>query len=236
METNEIVNTYGGDQTAGEHDRPLVRRLALDDITIDETVQARAQMLGEDVVEEYTAAMREGDEFPPLVVFQQGGTYVVADGFTRHAAAKRAGLTAFECVVHAGGLRDATLYAIGANASHGRPRSAADKRSAVLKLLADDAWCRWSSHRIAQLCRVSHQLVLELRSIDWSRDQSGDVQGQIWRRHAEHREESERRSKDGGLAGAIVSDADRCQQRWDGVYTAPCGKCRDCAGRSLSDR
>jgi hypothetical protein len=77
------------DAIIGEHDRRL---LALDDITVDETVQARAQMLGEDVVDEYAAAMREGDDFPALVVFQQGGTYVLADGFTRHAAAKRAEL------------------------------------------------------------------------------------------------------------------------------------------------
>ena len=149
-----------GNAIIGEH--PPVR-LALDDITVDETVQARAQMLGEDVVEEYAAAMREGDDFPALVVFQQGGTYVLADGFTRHAAAKRAGLTTFECVVHPGGLRDAVLYAVGANASHGRPRSAADKRAAVLKMLADDAWCQWSNQTIARLCRVSHQLVGEVR-------------------------------------------------------------------------
>jgi hypothetical protein len=164
METNESASTTGGDQITGEHDRPLVRRFALDDIIVDEAVQARAQMLGEDVVEEYASAMREGDEFPALVVFQHGETYILADGFTRHAAAKRAALTTFECVVHAGGPRDAMLYAVGANASHGRPRSNADKRSAVLKLLADDTWCHWSNNRIAQLCHVSHQLVGEVRS------------------------------------------------------------------------
>ena len=150
-----------GNAIIGEH--PPVR-LALDEITVDETVQARAQMLGEDVVDEYAAAMREGDDFPALVVFQQGGAYILADGFTRHAAAKRAGLTTFECVVNPGGLRDAVLYAVGANSCHGHPRSNADKHSAVLKLLADDEWCGWSSHRIAQLCHVSHQLVLKLQS------------------------------------------------------------------------
>jgi hypothetical protein len=164
METNESVSTNGGDLTTGEHDRPHVRPLALDDITVDESVQARAQMLGEDVVEEYAAAMQEGDQFPALVVFQQSGTYVLADGFTRYAAAKCAGLTEFDCAVHEGGLRDAMLYAVGANGAHGRPRSAADKRSAVLKMLADDEWRGWSARRIAQLCRVSHQLVLEVMS------------------------------------------------------------------------
>ena len=173
MESNEcgfssgtnrhLVSTDGGDLATGEHDRPLVCQLALDDITVDETVQARAQMLGEDVVEEYAADMREGDEFPALVVFQRGGTYVLADGFTRHAAAKRAEFTTFKCIVRAGDLRDAMLFAFSANASHGRPRSAADKRSAVLKMLADDAWSQWSNQTIARLCRVSHQLVGEVR-------------------------------------------------------------------------
>ena len=106
--------------------------------------------------------MRDGDLFPALVVFQEGGTYVLADGFTRYAAAKCAGLTAFDCAVHDGGLRDAMLCAVGANGAHGRPRTAADKRSAVLKMLADDEWRGWSARRIAQLCRVSHQLVLEV--------------------------------------------------------------------------
>src|ERR1035441_6735747 len=45
--------------------------IALDKIRIDERVQARAQIVPE-VVDEYTEAMREGDEFPPLAVFQEG--------------------------------------------------------------------------------------------------------------------------------------------------------------------
>jgi ParB-like chromosome segregation protein Spo0J len=74
---------------------------------------------------------REGDEFPPLAVFQEGDTYILADGFTRHTAAKRAGRTSINCEVRAGGLRDAMLFAAGANATHGRPRSTADKHCAV---------------------------------------------------------------------------------------------------------
>jgi hypothetical protein len=216
--TCHLVGTNGGDLTTGEHDRLLVRSLALDDITVDEAVQARAQMLGEDVVEEYAAAMREGDEFPRLVVFQQDGTYVLADGFTRHAAAKRAALNTFECVVHAGGLRDAMLYAFGANASHGRPRSAADKRSAVLKLLADDQWCRWSSHRIAQLCRVSHQLVLELKSTTGRATSQVKYKGR-YGISTMNIERIGKRSKDSGLAAlpcSLPAGANR-----DGTEIAP---------------
>jgi ParB-like chromosome segregation protein Spo0J len=152
----------GADFAIGEHNRPPIRSIALDDIRIDEGVQARVQIVAE-VVDEYAAAMQEGDEFPPLAVFQESDTFILADGFTRHAAAKRAGWTDINCVVRAGGMRDAMLFAAGANATHGRPRSIADKHRAVLKLLNDDEWRMWSDREIARRCHVSHQLVAELR-------------------------------------------------------------------------
>ncbi len=152
----------GADFAIGEHNRPPIRSIALDDIRIDEGVQARAQIVAE-VVDEYTEAMREGAAFPPLTVFEEGDTRILADGFTRHAAAKRAGRTNFDCTVMAGGLRDAMLFAAGANATHGYPRSNQDKRCAVRKLLADDEWCVWSDREIARHCHVGHQLVAELR-------------------------------------------------------------------------
>lgn len=147
----------------GEHDRLPVRRLALDCILIDESVQARAKMMAEVVIDDYAEAMRQGAAFPPIDVFQEGDIYILADGFTRHAATKRAGLTEIGCVVHVGELRDAKLFAVGANATHGHPRSTADKRYAVLKLLKDEEWCKWSDRKIAEQCRVGHQLVSKLR-------------------------------------------------------------------------
>jgi hypothetical protein len=141
-----------------------IRPIALDQIRTDERVQARAKVVPK-VVDDYTDAMREGDEFPPLVVFQEGGTNTLADGFTRYAAAKLAGRTSINCEVRAGGLRDAILFAAGANATHGCPRSTADKHCAVLKLLNDDEWCKWSDREIARRCHVGHQLVAELREV-----------------------------------------------------------------------
>jgi hypothetical protein len=103
------------------------------------------------------------------------------------------------------------LYAFGANASHGRPRSAADKRSAVLKMLADDTWCHWSNNRIAQLCHVSHQLVGEVRSATCRATSQVTYQGPIWRRHDGHREN--RKAVQGyWYGGAIGFVAGQCQQ------------------------
>jgi hypothetical protein len=155
METNPGL-------TIAEHDQPSRRLLALDSVVIDESVQARAKVMTK-VVDDYAKAMLAGDVFPPLDVFQMDDIYILADGFNRHAAAKLAGRTEIDCTVHAGDLRDAQLFAVGTNAAHGYPRSAADKRRAVMKLLSDDEWCSWSAHEIARRCRVSHQLVGKLR-------------------------------------------------------------------------
>jgi hypothetical protein len=57
------------------------------------------------------------------------------------------------------------LFAAGANATHGCPRSTADKRCAVLKLLNDDEWGSWADREIARHCHVGHQLVAELREV-----------------------------------------------------------------------
>jgi hypothetical protein len=159
LDENATAATDAATATAGP-----IRLIALDEIRINERVQARAQIVLK-VVDKYTKAMREGAEFPPLTVFQQSDTCILADGFTRYAAAKLAGRTSINCEVRAGGLRDAILFAAGANATHGCPRSTADKHCAVLKLLNDDEWCKWSDREIARRCHVGHQLVAELREV-----------------------------------------------------------------------
>ena len=78
MATCQLHGALPWDQTSKaylateEHDRPVVRALALCDITVDETVQARAKMMAEVVVDEYAEAMQQGDAFPPIDVFQEG--------------------------------------------------------------------------------------------------------------------------------------------------------------------
>jgi len=43
------------------------------------------------------------------------------------------------------------------------PRSNADKRKAVLTLLEDEEWGKWSAREIARRCCVSHNFVAELK-------------------------------------------------------------------------
>jgi len=145
-------------------DGPVIKMIPIDDIKRNRDVQPRKTKVPEDVVREYVEAMRAGTKFPPLVVFHDGQTHWLADGFTRHLAAKGADLTAFPCEVRSGGQRDAMLHACGANADHGQRRTDEDKRRVVLRMLTDEEWRRQSNMEIARQCRVSEGLVRKVRN------------------------------------------------------------------------
>jgi len=112
---------------------------------------------------EYAAQMKAGAEFPPVVVFYDGTDYWLADGFHRVEAASSIGLKKITARIKQGSRRDAILYSIGANATHGLRRSNADKRRAVLRLLEDEQWSQWSNRKIARIVAVDEKMVRKLR-------------------------------------------------------------------------
>jgi hypothetical protein len=63
-----------------------------------------------------------------------------------------------------GTRRDAVLHSVGANATHGYPRSNADKVNAVMTLLRDPKWSQWSNVEIADRCNVSDEMVRQRRA------------------------------------------------------------------------
>lgn len=131
-------------------------------IRTDGGTQARAQ-LDERTVAEYAERMLDGNIFPPVVVFYDGAEYWLGDGFHRHAATLRAELAEIAADVRQGTRRDAVLYAVGANARHGLPRTDADKRRAVETLLRDPDWSKWSNREVARQCGVSKSFVGSVR-------------------------------------------------------------------------
>lgn len=114
-------------------------------------------------VEDYAEKMREGETFPAITAFHDGTTFWIADGFHRHAAAVMAAIEEIDVAVQTGGLRDAILFAVGANATHGLRRTNADKRRSVQRLLEDEEWAAWSDREIARRCSVDHKFVGKLR-------------------------------------------------------------------------
>lgn len=132
-------------------------------LRVDGGTQSRAA-LSEDIVTEYALAMSDGATFPPVVVFYDGSHYWVADGFHRVAAYVREGTKSIDCDVRQGAQRDAILFSVGANVSHGLRRTNADKRRSVETLLRDSEWVQWSDREIAKRCGVHGTFVGALRS------------------------------------------------------------------------
>lgn len=140
----------------------MLETVILDDIRTDGGTQPR-EYLNELVLSEYAESMIGGIVFPPVVLFFDGSHYWLADGFHRFFAAKKCGARDIAAEVRQGTRRDARLHAVGANATHGLRRTNADKRRAVLTLLQDEEWQRWSNREIARQCGVTHTFVAKLR-------------------------------------------------------------------------
>ncbi len=78
-------------------------------------------------------------------------------------ASESIGLSEIAAEVRQGTRRDAVLFSCSANATHGLRRSAADKRRAVLTLLQDADWSKWSNREVARRSALSPGLVDGLR-------------------------------------------------------------------------
>lgn len=131
-------------------------------IRIDGGTQSRVE-LNQETVAEYAQAFTDGAEFPPVVVFFDGASYWLADGFHRYFGALDAGESAIDAEIRTGTQRDAVLYSWGANDKHGLPRSNADKRNIVTAILKDEQGRQWSDNKIAKDFGFSHPFVGNVR-------------------------------------------------------------------------
>ena len=121
--------------------------MPINEITRDAEIAARD--IDYVLVNEYTARMAEGDEFPPVDVVTDGQTYWLVDGWQRLEAASHNGIDVFKCSITKGDRRTGLLASVSTNSQHGLRRSHADKRRAVEKLLKDPEWVQWSDREIA---------------------------------------------------------------------------------------
>lgn len=139
----------------------LVEPTIINDI---KETQSRVR-LNSETLADYAEAMRDGEEFPPVELFFDGKNYYLVDGFHRFAAhmSVHGENEPINADVIPGSLRDAILCSVSVNATHGLPRTNADKRRAVSVLLSDEEWGQWSSREIARRCRVSDVFVEKVR-------------------------------------------------------------------------
>lgn len=136
--------------------------LPISQLRTDGGTQPRAS-LDEGYIAELAEVVSGGSELEPVTSFHDGSHYWLADGFHRARAYEKAGRRELPAEVKQGTRRDAVLFSVGANATHGLRRSNADKRRAVEVLLRDEEWRRWSDRKIAEVCGVGHPLVADAR-------------------------------------------------------------------------
>lgn len=139
-----------------------VKTLPISDLILDAGTQPR-QFVDDPTVANYSEAMKDGADFPPVDVFTDGKSNWLAGGFHRVEATKKNGGTTIKAIIHDGSLRDAILFAVGQNATHGLPRTNLDKRQCVLIFLKDSDWVKKSDRWIAEACKVSHTFVQNTR-------------------------------------------------------------------------
>jgi hypothetical protein len=140
-------------------------------LKLDADTQPRVE-IDREVVADYAARMKAGDEFPPITIFRDKGddsAWPVGDGFHRIEAAEQCDKKTISCVIRdvpdgSNATREARLYAAGANAEHGLRRSNADKRRAVEMLLGDPEWFAKSNRLIGKHAKVDHKTVGSIRA------------------------------------------------------------------------
>jgi protein gp37 len=107
--------------------------IKIDVIARDPEIQAREEM-NQDTLTQYSEDWIAGIEFPPVLIFFDGQTYWLADGWHRVQSAEDAGLESVPAEIRQGTRDDALWEAVAANKQHdtgGQRRTNADKRRAV---------------------------------------------------------------------------------------------------------
>lgn len=132
-------------------------------VRINGGTQSRVE-LSQTTIAEYAEAIRAAVELPPVITFFDGSAFWLADGFHRYNAHRDAGTMEINAEIRIGTHRDAILFSVGANASHGLRRTNEDKRRAVMTLLKDAEWGQWSDREISRQCGVGNKFVGDARA------------------------------------------------------------------------
>ncbi len=135
-------------------------RLSLSVIRTDAGTQTRVRV-DEQTCADYAEAMIRGDKFPPVVVFQNNGEMILADGFHRVRAARLAKFERIWVEIHHGTRLDALKFSLSANHRHGVRRSNEDKRHAASIALKE--FGSLSDGALGEMCGVSQPFVSSVR-------------------------------------------------------------------------
>jgi hypothetical protein len=139
-----------------------IETLSIANIRLDGGTQPRATIDFEAVFD-YMDAMVDGAQFPPVIVFYDGTSYWLADGFHRVKATEQDGKEEIACDLRQGSLQDAQWYSFGANKTNGLRRTNQDKQRAVKSALQHPSGTVLSDGQLAKHLGVSDQMVRDYR-------------------------------------------------------------------------
>jgi len=148
-----------------------VKKVALSDIRIDGGTQGRV-VIDQNMVYDYLACMKDGDEFPRMFAVYDGTTYWLVDGFHRYHAYKLLNLREIEIDYKPGTLQEAQVMSFGVNGKHGKPRTNDDKRKVVESALQHPLTKHKSDYEIAKICCVSRSFVGSIKNPETKKKQS----------------------------------------------------------------
>jgi hypothetical protein len=135
----------------------------LSNLTADPSVASRTA-LSPKRVDHYIQIVLSGEDLDPVIVFCDGQTNWLSDGFQRFEAYKKADRTDIPAEIRDGTKRDAILYAIEANAKHGLILSLAERKNAAAMLLNDSEWSQWTDRCIGRICGLEHHTIGRIRN------------------------------------------------------------------------
>jgi hypothetical protein len=132
-----------------------IQEVKISDIISDQAIQSRAR-IDQEAVADYALHL---DDLPPILLFNDEGKLYLTEGFHRIAAHVLSKKAKIKAEIRKGTRDDAILHSAGANSTNGVHRSADDKRRAVNMILSNPEWAKKSARMIAQIAKVSHELV-----------------------------------------------------------------------------
>lgn len=132
-------------------------KVAISNITVDPSIDIRERM-DAPTIRAYSEVF---DQLPPVVVFDTGQGYLLADGFHRISAAQLLGRSEVDADVRQGNREDALEFASYANATSGLRLTAEERRVGIRRLLAMHS--DWPDVEISRRMGCSDDVVRTVR-------------------------------------------------------------------------
>lgn len=139
----------------------MIKRLPLDEISIDEGLQPRQEPLDPEWIAHLT--LSDLDDWPPLDGVEREGRFVVLDGRHRLAAAQELELSEIACRYReVSDDEDLRGIAFTLNRQHGKPLTLKDRRAEAERKLKRDP--RVSDREIGKHCGLDNKTVAAVRA------------------------------------------------------------------------